>query len=297
MAVFSSVPTESTFDSRQRIRLLDALRGFALLGILLGNIGAFSGLYFISAEQLDAAAGDGHWNATIEFWSQVLIKGKFYSLFSLLFGIGVALQWQRSTAEDFRRCHQARMSVLLLLGLLHSLFLWAGDILLLYAMIGLTLPWFIGARPSRLLAGAVALLVSPALLYTLLLAYGAHHPLASASPAQDETNREMITMLQNAAYHEIFALNSKYMVLRWVDILITFRVPRVLGMFLLGAWLVRSRLLFQLLEPGQRTGLLLLALACCSTSPTSTTTVSTPTCPSRRPAFSRRCCRSSQFQR
>ena len=99
----------------QRIFLLDALRGFALFGILLGNIKAFSGLYLLSAEQLDLIAGGGHWNESIHFWSQVLIKAKFYSLFSLLFGIGVALQWKQAKPQGLRRRHSARMLVLMVI--------------------------------------------------------------------------------------------------------------------------------------------------------------------------------------
>ena len=69
-----------------------------------------------------------------------LVDGKFYTLFSLLFGMGFSIQL--ANAEGKLKTFYRRMAVLLLIGLLHLFFLWSGDILMLYAVCGMFLPLF-----------------------------------------------------------------------------------------------------------------------------------------------------------
>ena len=86
--------TEAAAPARDRIALLDALRGFALFGILLANILYWAGWLFMSPEQKITLAGTRQVQVE-HFVHQFLIDGKFYTLFSLLFGMGFALQLQR----------------------------------------------------------------------------------------------------------------------------------------------------------------------------------------------------------
>jgi hypothetical protein len=72
--------------------------------------------------------------------------GKFYSVFSLLFGIGFGLQLARGGETAVPR-FKRRLRILLAIGAIHAVLIWAGDILMLYALLGLTLPWF--ARESN----------------------------------------------------------------------------------------------------------------------------------------------------
>ncbi len=116
---------------RQRIASLDGIRGIAVLGILLLNIGGF-GLPKI-AYLNPAYAGIPSLNDTLT-WSFLAIfaQGKFLAMFALLFGAGLELllpkgkEWIRS-----------RLSWLLVLGVIHFIFFWDGDILLYYGLIGL----------------------------------------------------------------------------------------------------------------------------------------------------------------
>ncbi len=74
----------------ERAEVLDALRGFALLGILVSHVPTFSGYEFLPAAQkasLDALGIDRGLTALCDF----LIPGKFFSLFSLMFGIGFSV--------------------------------------------------------------------------------------------------------------------------------------------------------------------------------------------------------------
>ncbi|HWT16925.1 MAG TPA: DUF418 domain-containing protein [Patescibacteria group bacterium] len=117
----------------QRIDVLDVLRGFALIGILMMNIEWFNRTIVVlsmpdlGARDFDHAAG---------FLVKVFVEGKFYKLFSLLFGMGFAVMLLR--AEEVRRPFFAwfarRAGVLFLIGIAHSVFLWTGDILHDYAI-------------------------------------------------------------------------------------------------------------------------------------------------------------------
>lgn len=149
----------------ERIELLDALRGFALLGILLANILYWSGWSAMTTEQRVAFAG-----AEAVTWQyrfhHLLIDGKFYTIFSLLFGTGFALQIARLTTRgvDGLRIYRRRVLVLLAIGVVHSLLIWDGDILTLYALLGLVLPCFQQWRErSLLIAAAVLIFLVPIL--------------------------------------------------------------------------------------------------------------------------------------
>ena len=143
----------------ERIELLDALRGFALFGILLANILYWSGWGAMTEEQRIAFAG-----AEAAAWQyrfhHLLVDGKFYTIFSLLFGIGFALQIARLSARGMEglRIYRRRVLVLLGIGLVHSWLIWDGDILTLYALLGLLLPFFHGWSERRLLIAATVLI-------------------------------------------------------------------------------------------------------------------------------------------
>src|SRR5687768_5999330 len=115
-------------DSGERSALLDSLRGWALFGILIANMVAFVGFPFLDDAQRAATVG-GKFDDIAELLIEWLIVGKFYSIFSLLFGIGFAIQLGRleQRGEGVPR-YLRRLAVLFLIGLAHLLLLWIGDI-------------------------------------------------------------------------------------------------------------------------------------------------------------------------
>ena len=178
----------------ERIAVIDVLRGVALLGILLVNMGAFSHpvMLVLSGRLPTPTALDAIADAFVTFFA----TGKFYSLFSFLFGVGLVVQSSRAEERgETPTWRLVRRQVALLgFGLLHGLFVWSGDILALYGLLGLVLLLFRTRRPAVLLAWALALVVVPLLgvgaLLGLLelaveyvpggredLAYGALRPL------------------------------------------------------------------------------------------------------------------------
>ena len=110
---------------------LDFVRGVAILGILLLNISAFGLLkaaYLNPAWSGSASLSDAWTWALLDLLAQV----KFLTLFALLFGAGLQLLLPRG-----KRWIQSRLTLLALLGFIHGLFFWDGDILLAYALVGL----------------------------------------------------------------------------------------------------------------------------------------------------------------
>jgi uncharacterized protein len=124
-----------------RLEILDVLRGFALFGILLVNMPLFnSPALYIDSTSL--------WTSTIDKVSAAFIyffaTGKFFKLFSLLFGVGLAIQMSRaeSRGDSFVPYYLRRILFLLIIGLIHAYLIWFGGVLVLYALLGLLLLLF-----------------------------------------------------------------------------------------------------------------------------------------------------------
>src|SRR5690606_31843276 len=155
------IATPGPVSGSQRLDLLDALRGFALAGVLLANLEAFSLYYYLPPGATPALA-----LPMLDRWldplGEVLWSGRFISLFSIMFGIGFALQMQRLGTGDGRRWYVRRLAILFLIGLLHSA-LWWGDILRWYAVAGLLLLPLARMRPRNMAILGVALACVPSL--------------------------------------------------------------------------------------------------------------------------------------
>lgn len=110
----------------------DELRGLALMGILWVNVPYLA----VSAQGFDRAINCSALDQVIEFLVAAVFQTKFYLLFSFLFGYSAHLILSRlSSRQAFAR----RLVALAILGLLHAVFFFAGDILLTYALLGVTL--------------------------------------------------------------------------------------------------------------------------------------------------------------
>ena len=215
---------------KKRHVILDALRGFAILGIILANFPEFS---------LWTFSDPSGWTLTDKITRAVqtfLIDGKFYTLFSLLFGIGFSIQL--SNADGRLRTFYRRMTVLLVIGLLHLFFLWSGDILMLYAVCGMLLPLFRNLPTRKILLCAAGLLLLPVLLDAL---FGT----SPADPLEREqwricalygiTEANFGTWLSDAgSYREVLQFLHQGSVERMWEFVIGHRFFKVLGLFLIG---------------------------------------------------------------
>ena len=142
-----------------RIATLDAVRGVAVMGILLLNIVSFAlpAYAYVDPNFAGGASGANWWAWAIVY---MLADGKMRGLFTMLFGASTLLVAERALAGGASpaRVHHARMASLFAIGLVHAYLIWAGDILTLYAVCGALL-FAVWRWPARLLAGAAAALL------------------------------------------------------------------------------------------------------------------------------------------
>jgi len=161
----ASPPVVGPVPGQERIEVIDILRGVAILGILIVNMGLFSLPEDLPAHQLWPNMVDRTAEKLILFFAQE----KFKALFSFLFGLGLAVQMMRAEARGarFLPLYVRRLSVLLLIGLAHFLLLWDGDILHDYALLGFVLLVFRRRSLKTLLVWASIFLSIPVLFYGL----------------------------------------------------------------------------------------------------------------------------------
>ncbi|HCA3756043.1 TPA: DUF418 family protein [Klebsiella pneumoniae] len=238
----------------ERNVMLDFVRGVAILGILLLNISAFGlpkAAYLNPAWSGSASLSDAWTWALLDLLAQV----KFLTLFALLFGAGLQLLLPRG-----KRWIQSRLTLLALLGFIHGLFFWDGDILLAYALVGLV-SWRMVREAHHVKSlfntGVVLYLTGIAVLVLLGLISGT---AANRSWAPDAANlqyeqywklhggMEAVSNRADMLSDNLLALGAQY---GW----------QLAGMMLMGAALMRSGWLkgqFSL-RHYRRTGALLVA--------------------------------------
>ena len=118
----------SPVQTNEREIFMDVLRGFAILGIFIANLGSgFSG--YSADAHASGPLLSPNLDHKMSFLHHMFIEGKFYTIFSLLFGWGIALQFKRAEAKGINALPMIKRRVffMLLLGAFHLL-LWPGDI-------------------------------------------------------------------------------------------------------------------------------------------------------------------------
>jgi uncharacterized protein len=133
----------------ERVEAIDAVRGAALFGVLVVNLVDAFRVSFVSQIVLTEV------HEGLDRWASLLVRylltGKAVALFAFLFGLGLAVQWERRQAAGEGRYRLARRLVVLgAFGLIHLLFIWNGDILTQYALAGLMLLPLVAANDRTL---------------------------------------------------------------------------------------------------------------------------------------------------
>ena len=230
--------------AKERHVILDALRGLALLGIALANFPEFALWTFLSADEQQAMT-TADIDGVVRYMQYLLVDGKFYTIFSLLFGVGFSLILSRHPVSLFMR----RMLLLAVIGFCHLMFIWSGDILLLYACGGLLLPLFIRLKDKALLAVAVVLIVLPVGLDALTEFGGIDfaRPFYDAwwaeASRQGITEENFATWLRDAdSYPKMFAFLCQGACERMWEFVEGHRLPKVVGLFMLGYLIGKHRL-------------------------------------------------------
>lgn len=125
-------------ELQDRVVAIDMMRGFSLLGIFIVNMLAFhSPYYYINPYTWYTNLSDQQ----VFQWIDILIQGSVYPLFSILFGYGITMQLlkARTKGTSFVLMGIRRLSILLMIGILHAFLVWSGDILITYALSGFIL--------------------------------------------------------------------------------------------------------------------------------------------------------------
>ncbi|CAG7615740.1 DUF418 domain-containing protein [Paenibacillus allorhizosphaerae] len=162
-------------SAHTRLILLDILRGFAVLGIFFVNIPDMVGNGLAFRSSFTGA------DALLRLFYDMFFQTKLYTIFSFLFGAGFTIFMQNAERKGLpaRRLFLRRLLVLLVIGLLHGVLLWFGDILTSYALLGLLLFPFYRRSIATLIVWSLILLG----LFTLLILFlYAWSPFGAASP-------------------------------------------------------------------------------------------------------------------
>ena len=194
----------STLD-QGRLVFLDAIRGFALLGVLLTNLMQSYGFVRTGVD------------SSVAVLLRVFAEGTFYPMFAFLFGLGISLQLLQESHTNYLR---RRLLILALVGSLHGVLLYSGDILFMYGVLGLVV-----LALSR--TGDKTLLILSAILWTI--SFGLFLTEPSLLTPDGEPNFEP------GIDTDYFAMVAD----RWRDFGLEFFSlfvigPAVLGMMLLG---------------------------------------------------------------
>ncbi|MFO7844336.1 MAG: DUF418 domain-containing protein [Bacteroidales bacterium] len=244
--------------TKERIQILDILRGFAILGILMVNMPMFNSPFMARIGNFSLWQSDP--NQIANLFIRFFFEGKFYSLFSILFGIGfyLFLQKQNEAGKSIIPTFRRRLAYLFLFGILHITLLWAGDILFFYALFGFTLLLFKKKSTRGLKKWIIGMILIPIIITgfaVLMISLGKMHPEGArqieASFAQQEQSLKNITdqalkIYANGSFSEIFTMRLT----EWRFSLngIFFFYPNVFAMFLLGFYIAKKGWLFNIKE-------------------------------------------------
>jgi len=229
---------------KKRFEELDILRGFALFGVLLVNLTmmhtsqtgfSVSGMGLEGINELSALG------------IELFFQGKFYTIFSILFGLGFYLFMNRKKDSkalanplDMKPFFIRRMLVLLAFGILHMVLVWHGDILHTYAIIGLILLWRRNKTDESLLRGALIWLLIAAFISGVLNAMievpVLHHAMVTS---------EMVPYADGIYSQGSYMELLRYRVGREMQnslVNLIFILPKILGLFYVGFYLGRKQL-------------------------------------------------------
>lgn len=232
---------------RTRIELIDALRAFALAGILQVNIQSFAwgagdplGYFAQPPRAIDTA---------VHLLVGALIATKFISIFAFLFGFGAALQfrslrrWVGGDIDAAKAVYGRRLRFLLALGIAHGLLLYYGDILAFYALCGFVLVLYMDRRPAALARSTRNWWIAFALLnVALTLLFEAARRVAppEVDPAliPPAVVERFVVYTEGDYLQQLAARASDFVYIAFVMGL--FAAPQIVGLFLLGHLAARA---------------------------------------------------------
>jgi uncharacterized protein len=235
-------PAMTPVSTRERIGVIDILRGLALFGILTANMRGFNAPLAVY-DNISFLFG-GLYDRMGQSFVDLVFQGKFITLFAFLFGLGFAVQMTRAQERGISVAfYRRRLLVLLGIGCIHAWLIWSGDILIPYALTGFVLLFF--RNKSQRDIARTALSFYAGLLVTLIGFYiaaqfGIKGPMSGDAPKPQDV-QHAIAAYRDGSYFDMVRQRWS----EWRDIagvlplILCFVLPR----FLAGLWVWRSGLL------------------------------------------------------
>jgi len=227
--------------TKNRVEILDVVRGFAIFGIIIANIQSWSGYKFIPFDLLQTLPYYDY-NETLKYLFMFFIDTKFYTLFSLLFGIGFYIQFdkQRDNQETFMKTYRKRLAFLIMFGAIHSFF-WSGDILLIYGAVGLVFTMFRNLNPKTLFFLSIFfyfIWLAYDMVFALFFPEVMNYPYTAYKTYPDISPKELSAIFQNGSFLEVLQANWHNLYYRYIDLIPSGRLTKVLALFMLGFYLM-----------------------------------------------------------
>lgn len=233
---------------KKRLKVLDALRGFALLGVCLANYKELT-LYAFYDVGHTTNVEVSMIDQVTNFLMYLLVDGKFYTIFSVLFGIGFSIIIGNAMERGANGMHifYRRMLILLCIGFAHLMLLWSGDILMLYAAMGMILPFFWRCSPKTILRWAGFFLFLPVITSSLVYVLDLQ-PCAWFFRQMDYWQTRFGIGDWGTWLHESRSYGDllKFLVMgafeRMTEFISSDRYFKVLGLFLVGLWIGKKKI-------------------------------------------------------
>ncbi|SFC70154.1 uncharacterized protein SAMN04487907_107132 [Zunongwangia mangrovi] len=238
-------PNLSPVKTTNRIEILDIWRGFAVFGIFMVNIEIMNSVFI--NQDLYYEEMIGPLDSIIIRLSQLFFYNKFFPIFSFLFGLGIAMQLEKLKLKKKSRSFiLKRMLILFIIGILHITLIWGGDVIHLYAILGVLISILYKLYSRCLLLLACYFLLFP--FYDIVAEYIFSWIGFSPENILKTYNYDTVTkVLRNGSYTEAL----KFRILEYfsnVQVLFVFLAPMAFSMMLLGTSFVRSGKILKLRE-------------------------------------------------
>ena len=212
---------------RERVVTVDVLRGFALCGVLIGN------LFWLYSGRAWTDQGDGRALDTAARWFVMLVvESKAQTLLTFLFGFGFAAQLLRAEqrAEPVMGLYLRRLVVLFVIGALHVTLLWWGDVTWTYAVAGFGLLLFQRASNRVRIVSALILTFVPSLVWQLP---GVATAAAGVFVEPSNHAETLIAAMHGSSYAAVMSAHVRF-ALVWETAIYGWYYPWLVGRFLLG---------------------------------------------------------------
>jgi len=229
---------------KERIEMLDIIRGFALFGVLMANMLSFKAPVYYYTPPLNSISSAA--DSITAWFIKLFIEGKFYTIFSLLFGLGFYIFMERASAktDNISKLFKRRISALLVFGLVHLVFLWTGDVLNTYALAGFILLRKWKLDMPKLKRSIIAHLILATVLlggiYYINGVYLASMDFELFNLQMMYKSQDIIAIFQEGTFIDILKVrisNEVYNAL--INNLIV--IPNVLVLFLMGLYIGKSQ--------------------------------------------------------